>query len=114
MLKRKIVVINPEVNGKVPAINPPELGSIYINGLKLKRETMMKSSDIIEFNDNIEIGKRFINISFNSDKTEDFLSIDYEKNKKYILLDLEKTEFKYRSVNKRGGISSFYNKIRVI
>ena len=25
-----------------------------------------------------------------SDKTEDFLSIDYEKNKKYILLDLEK------------------------
>lgn len=46
---------------------------------------MMKSSDIIEFNYNIEIGKRLINIVFNSDKTEDFLSIDYEKTKKDIL-----------------------------
>lgn len=88
----KIIVENPVGHGQIPTIKPPEFGSLYINGKKITRQTKVQSSDEIEFKDDIEIGKRHIKIETNSDRTEAYLTVDYEKNKKYSLIDSQSSQ----------------------
>lgn len=84
----KILVINPVGHGQLPTIKPPDFGNIYINNKKITRQTKVTSSDEIEFKDNVEIGKRHIKLENNKDKTESYLSLGYERNKIYSLVDL--------------------------
>lgn len=87
----KIVVKNPLGHGQMPTIRPPDFGGIYINDKKIGRQTKVTSSDKIEFKDNLELGKRHIKIEFNKDKTEAHLSLGYDKNKIYSLVDLQES-----------------------
>lgn len=87
--KGKVIVKDPVEHGQIPTIKPPEFGSLYRNGEKITRQTKVKYSDEIEFKNEIEVGKRYIKIETNEDKTEAYLTVDYEKNKKYSLIDLK-------------------------
>lgn len=88
---RKIIIKNPIGNGKYATISPPLDGDLYINGEKINRTSTVKEEDAIEFKALKEPGKRIIDISFNSDKTEAYISISYKKEFIYYLKDLEET-----------------------
>lgn len=88
---RKIIVRNPIGNGKYATISPPLDGTLYINGEKINRTCTVKEEDSIEFKELKEHGQRIINISFNSGRTEAYISISYKKEVIHYLKDLEET-----------------------
>lgn len=88
---RKIIVKNPKGKGRPATICPPKKGKLLINGETINRPTSVTEIDKVEFEEFIEKGKRLINISLNSDKTEAYMEIDYEMGKIYLIKDKAET-----------------------
>lgn len=84
---KRIIVKNPVGNGEYATISPPLNGELYINGEKVAKQSSVKEEDVIEFKEFKEKGQRLINITFNDDKTEAYISITYKKELVYYLKD---------------------------
>lgn len=89
---KKIIVNNPIENGKYPIISPALKGTLIINGQIVNRPIMVKEEDIIEFIEYRIPFKRNIDISYNKDNTEAYISITYEKEVIYTLKDSNKSK----------------------
>ena len=92
--KNKIIVRNPIGNGNFPIITPPTKGSLYVDGVILSRPLLVKEENVIEFTELEELkkkSKRNIEISHSKDGMEAYISIHCEKEKKYILKDMEES-----------------------
>lgn len=84
---KKIIVKNPEKKGKLATIYPPKKGEILVNAEIINRPTNVTEEDEIIFKEFTESGKRLINISLNSDKTEAYMKVEYIKEKIYSIKD---------------------------
>ena len=89
--KNKIIVENPIGNGSFPIITPPLKGSLYINGEIINRPSIVKAEDVIEFKELRIQCERSIEISHNKDAMEAYISIKSDKEKKYVLKEMEKS-----------------------
>lgn len=88
---KKIIVKNPAGSGDDPVITPPLKGDLFVNGEIINRPSKVKEEDVIEFKEFKVPCKRNVDISWNKDKTEGYISIEYVKEKAYILKDLEES-----------------------
>lgn len=84
---KKIIVKNPIGDGKYATISPPSNGNLYINGEKVISKSSIREEDSIEFKEFKEKGQRLIDIKFNDDKTEAYISIAYKNDLVYYLKD---------------------------
>ena len=87
--ENKIIVRNPIGNGNFSIIIPPSKGSLYIDGEIVTRPLKVKEENIIEFKELKMEAKRNVEISHSKDGMEAYISIKYEKEKKYILKDMD-------------------------
>ena len=101
---KRIIVKNPVGNGEYATISPPLNGELYINGEKVAKQSSVKEEDIIEFKEFKEKGKRLINITFNDDKTEAYISITYKKELVYYLKDSKEGNILSLDVDIEEGI----------
>lgn len=88
---KKIIVKNPIGNGDYPIITPPLKGDLIINGEVINRPLKIKEKDKIEFIEFKVPSKRNIDISWNKEKIEGYISINYEKEIIYSLVDSTKS-----------------------
>lgn len=88
----EIIVKNPKENGKPATIYPPKKGRVLINGEAINRPTNAIEKDLIIFEEFVEKGKRLIDISLNTDKTEAYIQIEYVKEKVYKIKDNIETD----------------------
>ncbi|MDV4149739.1 flagellar assembly protein A [Clostridium sp. AL.422] len=88
----KIIVKDPIGRGETPIIIPPLEGTIYIDGKIINKPFRVKEENVIEFKELKVEYKRNINLSWNKDSTEGYISINYENEKKYILKDMKESK----------------------
>lgn len=100
---REIIVKNPKKKGKPATIYPPKKGKLLINGEAINRITKVTEQDKITFEEFVEKGKRLINISLNSDKTEAYMQIEYIKEKIYSIKDNIETDNLEIEIYERDG-----------
>ncbi|WP_195264840.1 MULTISPECIES: flagellar assembly protein A [unclassified Clostridium] len=103
---RKIVIRNPVGNGKYATILPPINGELYINGEKVTKQSIIKAVDIIDFKGLKEKAQRLIDIRFNDDKTEAYISITYNKELVYYLKDSKESNILSLDVDVEEGIDA--------
>lgn len=92
--ENKIIVKNPIGNGNFPIITPPTKGSLFVDGVIINRPLSVKEENIIEFIELKESKKEYknnIEISHNKDGMEAYITINCEKEKRYILKDMEES-----------------------
>ncbi|VYU42390.1 DUF342 domain-containing protein [Clostridium tertium] len=85
----KIIVKNPMEKGEYAIITPPSKGSLFINGKRVTSNSKVKEEDEIEFKEANELAKREIIFSYNEDRTEGYITINYKKGLNYPLIDSE-------------------------
>ena len=100
---KEIIVKNPKKNGKAATIYPPKKGRLLLNGETVNRPTKVTEKDKIAFEEFTENGKRMINISLSSDKTEAYMQIEYVKEKVYLIKDKMETDNLEVEVYERDG-----------
>ncbi|WP_291647836.1 flagellar assembly protein A [Clostridium sp.] len=101
---KKIIIKNPVGNGKYASISPPLNGELYINGEKVTNQSSVKEEDVVEFKEFKEKGQRLIDVRFNDDKTEAYISITYKKELIYYLKDSNESNILSLDVEIEDGI----------
>lgn len=89
---KKIIVKNSIGSGNNPIITPPSNGSLFVNNEIINRPFKVKEEDVIEFKEFKVPCKRNVNISWNKDRTEGYISIEYVREKVYVLKDLKESD----------------------
>lgn len=120
---KKIIVKNPIGNGEYPIITPPGKGNLLVNGEIINRPIKVKKEDAIEFIEFKVPAKRNIDISWNKEKTEGYISITYEKEIIYSLMDSSKSisltlevveaEGKYPPIISKNELEQEFNKAKI-
>ncbi|MDU5109493.1 MAG: flagellar assembly protein A [Clostridium sp.] len=99
----EIIVKNPINKGEYAIICPPSKGSLFINGKKVNSPSSVKQEDEIEFKEENILAKREISFTYNKDKTEGYISINYLKAINYPLKDLEESKYLTLDVDEKEG-----------
>ena len=101
--KGEIIVKNPINKGEYAIISPASKGSLFINGKKVNSPTTVKEEDKIEFKEENILAKREISFTYNEDKTEGYISINYLKGINHTLKDLKKSKNLTLDIEEREG-----------
>lgn len=99
----KIIVKNPIHKGEYAIISPASKGSLFINGKKINSPTTVKKEDKIEFKEENILAKREISFTYNEDKTEGYISINYLKGINYTLKDLKEAKNLTLDIDEKEG-----------
>lgn len=101
--KGEIIVKNPINKGEYAIVSPASKGSLFINGKKVNSPMTVKEEDKIEFKEENILAKREISFTYNEDKTEGYISINYLKGINYTLKDLKESKNLTLDIDERDG-----------
>ena len=101
--KGEIIVKNPINKGEYAIVSPASKGSLFINGKKVNSPMTVKEEDKIEFKEENILAKREISFTYNEDKTEGYISINYLKGINHTLKDLKKSKNLTLDIEEREG-----------
>lgn len=101
--KGEIIVKNPINKGEYAIVSPASKGSLFINGKKVNSPMTVKEEDKIEFREENILAKREISFTYNEDKTEGYISINYLKGINYTLKDLKESKNLTLDIDEKDG-----------
>lgn len=101
--KGEIIVKNPINKGEYAIVSPASKGSLFINGKKVNSPMTVKEEDKIEFREENILAKREISFTYNEDKTEGCISINYLKGINYTLKDLKESKNLTLDIDEKDG-----------
>ncbi|MBS5951718.1 MAG: DUF342 domain-containing protein, partial [Clostridium sp.] len=101
--KGEIIVKNPINKGEYAIVSPASKGSLFINGKKVNSPMTVKEEDKIEFKEENILAKREISFTYNEDKTEGYISINYLKGINYTLKDLKESKNLTLDIDEKDG-----------